>query len=105
MEKHNLYLRVANKMKEVSDIISYMGSKAAMDEDCDNCLKNIDSLIISSLHDLSRIGDDFTFSSAASHIIPILIELDRKDQAIELYNKVSVYFIRKELEQAYGFLC
>ena len=91
-------------MKEANEIVEHMRNESLIGNDRINYLDVVNSLIASSMNDLSLIGDDFTYGSAASHIIPILIELNRIDQAKELYKKISIHFIRKELQLTYSIL-
>lgn len=104
MKQETLYTRIKNRMNEINDLINFMNNKAAVGKGFDTCLEDINLLLLSSMDDLSLISDEFTFSIAASLIIPVFIKLDRRNEAVELFKKVSIHFIRNELEDAYSFL-
>lgn len=91
-------------MKETKDIIDYLNIKNSAGDECDKCEEDIEKLLHSSLEDLKLINDDFTLSAAVSHIIPTLLTLNRIEEAKELYTKVSIHFIRNDLEDAYDIL-
>jgi hypothetical protein len=104
MKQQNLYLRIKNKMKEATDIIDYLKIKTTAGDECNKCEEDIDLLLVSSLEDIKLINDDFTLSAALSHIIPVFLVLNRIDEAKNLYTKITIHFIRNELEDAYSIL-
>lgn len=104
MKQQNLYLRIKNKTKEAADIVDYLNIKSALGDECNKCEEDIERLLLSSLDDLKLINDDFTLSAASGHVIPLLLTLNRIEEAKELYKNVTIHFIRNELEDAYDIL-
>lgn len=104
MKQQNLYIRIKNKMKEATDILNYLNINTTAGDECNKCQEDLDLLLLSSLEDVRLINDDFTLSAALSHIIPVLLSLNRIKEAKELYLKITIHFIRNELDDAYSIL-